>query len=675
MGRRFTVGDLSRVLNVPASSLLDAVGELVRAELFAESDDALAFGHDLTREAVRASQPASAVQALDRQVAAAFLAAGALPLEVASQLAASAAPGDELAIRTLAKAAEALGPTDPGQAADLARRAIDLAGKRHALRGPLVARTALLLHAAARAEEAKAFADAELRRALPAEHEAEVRLGIGSMFSLGPDLRADSCRRALALPGLRAELNARLMAQLFHNLVVADRPEEAQALLGKVREAVEATGDGVARFTLELAEAGLEYVRGHFDAALVLVDVSLRTSVAAGDDSRHRLAVHLRCGVLAATDRFDQALADAAEGVSGAQEDRQGWALHLFETWRGRQLVQLGRLGDAAAILEGRYSPEDAHLVVGALDAASVVALGRIALHRGDRRQTEQTGAIARVMLETGAPGVRRHAAWLLALQAMAEGDPGRARDRLSAVIDQERPAVFPLFPIDPSDDPQLVRVALASGDVDLAEAVARGAEQRRDRNPDVPTMAASAAHARGLLAGDRCALADAVTLVETSGRTIALASAVEDLAVLDARSGETDAAVRGLGRALALYAACEASWDAARVRRRLRELGVRRRLVGARRPSSGWAALTESELAVVRLVADGLTNREVAERLYVSPHTVNGHLRHAFGKLRVNSRVSLTRVVAGHRDTGDALEGVPNRGGHNRVRGGAVAT
>src|SRR5262249_19238028 len=127
------------------------------------------------------------------------------------------------------------------------------------------------------------------------------------------------------------------------------------------------------------------------------------------------------------------------------------------------------------------------------------------------------------------------------------------------------------------------------------------------------------------------------------------------------------DAAVRELGRALALYASCEATWDAARVRRRLRELGVRRRLVGARRSSSGWAALTDSELAVGRLGTDGLTNREGAGRLQVSSHTVNGHLRHAFGKLRVNSRVSLTRLVAEHRDTADALAEGPKRGGPQR--------
>jgi DNA-binding CsgD family transcriptional regulator len=56
---------------------------------------------------------------------------------------------------------------------------------------------------------------------------------------------------------------------------------------------------------------------------------------------------------------------------------------------------------------------------------------------------------------------------------------------------------------------------------------------------------------------------------------------------------------------------------------------------------------MTDSELSVVRLAAHGLTNREVAERLYVSPHTVSGHLRHAFEKLGINSRVALARIAA----------------------------
>ena len=55
---------------------------------------------------------------------------------------------------------------------------------------------------------------------------------------------------------------------------------------------------------------------------------------------------------------------------------------------------------------------------------------------------------------------------------------------------------------------------------------------------------------------------------------------------------------------------------------------------------------MTKSELAVAQLAADGFTNREIAERLFVSPHTVNTHLRHVFAKLRVNSRVALTRLA-----------------------------
>jgi DNA-binding CsgD family transcriptional regulator len=56
-----------------------------------------------------------------------------------------------------------------------------------------------------------------------------------------------------------------------------------------------------------------------------------------------------------------------------------------------------------------------------------------------------------------------------------------------------------------------------------------------------------------------------------------------------------------------------------------------------------------DSELAVVRLVASGLTSREVVERLFISPHTASGHLRHAFEKPGINSRVALTRIAAEH--------------------------
>jgi DNA-binding CsgD family transcriptional regulator len=649
MGRRFTVGQLAAVLEVAASTLLDPLQELIGSELLAEGGEMLSFTHDLVRESVRASQPSSAVHALDRQVAAALLAAGALPVEVATRLASSAAPGDELAITTLMKASDALGANDPGQGADLARRALDLTAEAHPLRGPLVARVAILLHAAGRSAQAKAFADSALRQTLSAPQEAEVRLSIASLFSICPEVRAESCRRALDLAGVPPDLRTRLLAQLFYNLVVAVRPDQAQRLLPEVKQAVEKSRDCAARFTLELAESALQYTRGHFESALALIDNSLRTSADADEDPRQWVAREGRCRMLAVIDRFDEALAAVAEGIRSAQQTRQGRAVQLYENNWARQLLQLGRLADAAAMLEGRFIPDNADLVLSVLDADAVVVLGRVALHTADQRQTELTSAIAQVMLRSGVPGVERHAAWLLALQAQAKGHPAQARHWLAGPDEGKCLSLIPLLPFDPADDPQLVRIALASGDRELAESATADAQLRAEINPGVPTFLASAVHGRGLLTRNPSLLAQAVTILESGQRRLALASALEDLAVAEIWADRRDQAIATLDRAMVVYAACGARWDLARVRRRLRQLGIRRRLAGERRPGLGWMALTESELTVVRLVADGLTNREVADRLYVSPHTVNGHLRHAFEKLGINSRVALTRIAAEH--------------------------
>ena len=70
----------------------------------------------------------------------------------------------------------------------------------------------------------------------------------------------------------------------------------------------------------------------------------------------------------------------------------------------------------------------------------------------------------------------------------------------------------------------------------------------------------------------------------------------------------------------------------------------------GARkRPSSGWASLTPTELDVVRLLSEGLGNKEIAERLFISPRTVQTHLLHVYAKLGLTSRVQLAQEAARH--------------------------
>ena len=198
------------------------------------------------------------------------------------------------------------------------------------------------------------------------------------------------------------------------------------------------------------------------------------------------------------------------------------------------------------------------------------------------------------------------------------------------------------------------MRIALAAGDRALAERTSALAKGRAEQNPSLDTVNGAALHAAGLLHRDREALRARDRHFERSPRRPALASALEDLGVLSPR----DEAIELLGRALELAGKMGATWDATRLRRRLRDLGIRRRLTTQERPDRGWGALTVSELSVVEAITSGMTNREAAAHLFLSPHTVSMHLRHTFVKLRINSRVELTRIAAAHqgrtqKDTG----------------------
>lgn len=71
------------------------------------------------------------------------------------------------------------------------------------------------------------------------------------------------------------------------------------------------------------------------------------------------------------------------------------------------------------------------------------------------------------------------------------------------------------------------------------------------------------------------------------------------------------------------------------------------------KRPVTGWGALTPAERDVVKLVAEGLTNKDVAARLFISPRTVQSHLAHVFTKLGVTTRTQLAQVATARRPTG----------------------
>ena len=127
------------------------------------------------------------------------------------------------------------------------------------------------------------------------------------------------------------------------------------------------------------------------------------------------------------------------------------------------------------------------------------------------------------------------------------------------------------------------------------------------------------------------------------SGRPLQLALALESAACALVRAGR-DGEARALGaEALGLYRQSAAAGDVDRARARLRAAGLRIGARGSRaRPQSGWESLTEAELGVARLVAEGRSNPEIAARLYVTRRTVRAHVSSALRKLHLSSRVEL---------------------------------
>jgi ATP/maltotriose-dependent transcriptional regulator MalT len=641
LSRVFTVPEIAGVLFAQPADVHDAVTELVDKGILI-GDTEVEFRHDLIRDAVYSRLTESERRTLHGEIGRMLLHNGRPVTEVATHVVRGARKGDASAISVLRQAAQDLTSTAPSTAADLMLHMLALLDDRDPERPLLTATTVRLLASASRLTEARELGEAALRFRLSDAAQAAMLLGLAEALKhAGQDTAAvEYAGRALSRPAVPNALKAQLLAIQAHGMLADGDVEGADlAAIEAVEVGTGCEEQSAIVFGLA-ARSAIAHWQGRLGDAIAQAGEAVKLADLAGGEARHRHPRLWLARALVAADRFGEAEAVLELGEREAHESGAVWSLPLWHLVRAELKFAAGNLDDAQAEAESGVAVSE-RLTARALTPALLSLLSRVAVQRGEVSLAEQ-------YLRRAGLSVDAHRLfWSHALFYDAVGDTDRAVRVLSPLYaSMHRHAL--LLTVSPGAGPQLVRLARKVGDDAKAQAAAAAAVRMFELNPGVASLAGAAAHAAGVFRDDPEALREAVEQYRTSPRRLAMASAIEDSGVAEHSRGDDGQAVALLEEAHGHYVASGARRDAARVEQRLRALGVRRRRQrpGTNRARGGANRLTESELRVVTLVVEGLTNRVVAERLFLSPHTVDAHLRHAFSKLGVSSRVELTRAI-----------------------------
>jgi DNA-binding CsgD family transcriptional regulator len=225
------------------------------------------------------------------------------------------------------------------------------------------------------------------------------------------------------------------------------------------------------------------------------------------------------------------------------------------------------------------------------------------------------------------------------------EGAPTKALDLLTRFADhaEELDQVEDLL----ADG---VRLATKVGDTAAARDLAdRAAALASDSQ--IPHRQANALCCQGLVDRDPARLLRAAERYDDARRPLLGAKALEAAAEAFVDQGKRDPARAAFSRAVDLYTSLGATRDVARLQARFRAHGIRRApRVKHRRARRGWESLTPAEAKIAALVAEGMTNPQIATRLFLSHRTVGTHVSHILGKLDVRSRIDIAREVTDRR-------------------------
>ena len=444
------------------------------------------------------------------------------------------------------------------------------------------------------------------------------------------------------LPGgpLENDAEALVEAELLGNaLLVAARVPAARERAARLR--ADDAPAGVAG-DLMLAHCAVRELREPRPAGAgwELLDRALAAGALLREES---IVVAWAMMALVWTDRFDEAEQICTELVRAGEQRGSAYLVAHLSFPRAFVANRRGDLRQAEA--DARFGLEE-KLARGLSDgrAFHLAPLLNALIDQGDLEGAELALAGAQVPARPAG-----QLAWALVLEA---------RGRLRLAQDRPQEALADLLEAGRRCEALAwSHPGLTAWRSDAARALARLGEQDESarlaaeqleiaRATQLPRPIGAATLAAAMVATPRPSLrllAQAVDLLERTQAKLELARALIELGAALRREGKRVAAREHLRRGLELAHRAGARPLAEHARAELIAAGAR-----PRRPVfTGVDALTASELRVARLAADGLTNREIAERLFVTERTVETHLRHAFQKLDISRRLELPGALS----------------------------
>ena len=592
--------------------------------------------------------------------------AGADPLRIAIQLERSAQVGDRAAIDELESAALSARALAPKTASRLLKTAIRLtpAAADWAIAGRLrlIAERADVLIATGDFEEAHAELVDALRLLPPDDHLTQAYLVANLMRVekwLGrQSVTLETLRTLMAqLPSDGSFERILLERLLLHELGVSGELEEMRQLGASLAANTDGKPDQL--FSIAVIRAFGEAMIGSPERA----DTHTKEAVALLDrltDDQLMLSLELQI-LLSGTEELighlDDALRHARRAIQLATKSENLLVGFWLRIVVDSSLTKLGDLSEAAEVAaECEQIARMTHQP--GLISVAIARRSALAVQLGDVSSAGALVEEGEVYLELVRDSyLRTIVSCSLAPTLLALGQPERCMrillheaggDELTETAHASRPIIYEY----------LVEAELARGNTESARRWSeRATTSSQELGLALSTCSAERAQARVLLACDKAgeAVDHAVAAIQAAtvaGAPIEIARSQHLVGQAMAAAGQKDEAIAAMRQALDIFHACGAAGFIEPVLGDLRALGVRTSGKRTARGATGVDSLSSRERVVAELVADGLTNPQIAARLVLSRRTVESHLVRIFAKLDVDSRTEVAAQIRRSRIT-----------------------